>query len=141
MFLLNHAVTGFVLAEGIDNQWMLYPVALGSHFVLDALPHFGLGEDFTSKKLVRIGVVDTVVTIVGGLTYVSIFPEKALPAAIAATLSALPDFGWLLKFKGWAKDNRFFRFHKMIQWGERKYGWIYEAVWTTFMVVLLLHFL
>ncbi len=37
----NHFVTSAVLGTVIANPWIGIPVAVASHFVLDALPHYG----------------------------------------------------------------------------------------------------
>ncbi len=37
----NHAVTGALIAGAVGNPFLAIPLAFASHFVLDAIPHFG----------------------------------------------------------------------------------------------------
>ena len=52
MTATNHALTGTAVALTISNPFIALPVALASHFICDAIPHFGLSsyEDRTERK-------------------------------------------------------------------------------------------
>lgn len=40
MLTTPHAVTGATIGVLIPNPWLFIPVAIGSHFVLDSVPHW-----------------------------------------------------------------------------------------------------
>lgn len=47
MILATHALVGAALGKNIDNPWLIVPIALVIHFILDSFRH---GEYINSKK-------------------------------------------------------------------------------------------
>lgn len=130
----NHALAGTAIALAIHQPILALPLAFGSHFVLDSLPHFGLrGKGFTeSIKQKRFLAVETL-DMIGLIVLVWTF-NYTLWVALAAILAISPDFEWLSREalkKFWHKQydsTVFSRFHKKIQWHERPWGFYFEVV-------------
>jgi hypothetical protein len=142
----NHVMTGAVIAVAVKQPVLVLPLAFASHFVLDALPHFGidyhdrhlfpsfkrvLGVDLSLLPLVMIGVP---------------FLLHSWLVFAAMLLAVIADTIWFGKFYlDWRKgvkfqlpQDRFSRFHKRIQWGERPWGWWVELVWAVLSTGLLI---
>jgi hypothetical protein len=65
MFVTIHVATGAAISTLIANPLMSVPIAFGSHFALDAIPHWHdivRGESFT-KRTYKISTADFVVSI------------------------------------------------------------------------------
>ena len=111
-------------------------VALISHFVMDALPHFGNSDTFKPynrafKWLLLFDAIICFAVLGFGLW---LFPEKWLLILAGTFFAALPDFLWLLDGKiRWLRP--YFWFAKRIQWGESPEGWTYEAVYFSLMFI------
>lgn len=141
MTATNHALTGAVIALGIRQPMAAVPLAFLSHFVLDALPHFGIpgGDVFERNRRAITKVVfavDAVLVIVAflwlGLMHHQVSNWLLLGCAFVAYL---PDVLWLPRFirevrtHAWRPGGWFIRFHQGIQWGERPWGVVVELVW------------
>ncbi len=142
---LNHVTTAAVVALAVKEPALVLPLAVLSHFVLDALPHYGIVYAERSKypSFKRIMALDSTLT---PLMIVSVFliTDSWLVAA-AMLLAISPDFVWFIKY-GYDRmlereftlpQDHFSRFHKKIQWGERPWGWTLELVWLVVMLGLL----
>jgi hypothetical protein len=138
----NHAATGALIAMAVKQPWLAIPFAFLSHFILDAIPHFGIHEDDVIKRnghwLFRTVVAADV------LLAVTLF--IALPIAgrhtvawgliLACMTSAfLPDATWIYRYFGeirtkLARPHGWYDwFHQKIQWSEKPWGLIIEIVW------------
>lgn len=130
MIGFNHALAGGVIALTVQDPLLVAPLALASHFALDALPHFGQSDKIKpyNKSFKQMLVFDAIVcfTVLGLLLWRA--PEL-WPAILVGTFFAtLPDFIWLLR--GEAKWlSWFFKFHSKIQQGERPWGWRLEIIY------------
>jgi hypothetical protein len=145
MQALNHTVFGSLIATTISEPTIALALALTSHFVLDAIPHYG--EDpkaprGSSAYYLRV-IADLLASVVVLVFFLSLHPAHAWLLVACAILAVLPDFLWplalVVKQKGplWA----FFRFHKGIQ-TESRAGIFVEIGWfavTTTLVVYRLH--
>ena len=143
-------MTGAAIAIAVRQPLLIVPLAFMSHFVLDALPHFGIYEDDVIKRnasLLFRSVVsaDTlaVITLMATLPFV-IHHGVAWWVILLGMLSAIsPDFVWIYRFfneiktKQWKPGNRFVRFHQKIQWQERPWGLAVELVWVAFIALSL----
>lgn len=142
---LNHATTGAVIALAIKQPLLALPLAFLSHFVLDALPHFGVDYEQPDNHgvLKKAVVIDGALTAVflGGLIFFGYW------LAVAGALVAVsPDTVWFIKYAHDKYHSRpfslpkdwFSRAHKKIQWGEHPKGWIIEAIWLVLAAPLLL---
>jgi membrane-bound metal-dependent hydrolase YbcI (DUF457 family) len=147
MTAVNHAVTGSIIAATINNPAISLPLALVSHFVLDALPHFGAHTLTTprSKEFKIILYTDGFLTccfllIVTFVGYRVGLGSWLLP--LGAILAILPDLMW---YKHYRNDihgqekvwDPIRTIHKRIQQWEVSWGWIIEVVWFLTAVMIL----
>lgn len=145
MTATNHALTGALIAVVLPHPVIALPVALLSHFVLDATPHFGKHPKLhhTSRAFMIFLAIDLAVAFTL-LTFVSIAAPAAFWLPFAAGLVAIsPDAMW---FPGYLRNLRgkkphslgpILQFHLKIQWAEIPQGWIYEIVWLAAMLLVL----
>lgn len=49
-----HALVGAVIAAKVGNPFLAYPVALGSHFFMDLIPHWDAGTSWEKKKRIKL---------------------------------------------------------------------------------------
>lgn len=101
MIELPHTIVGAALAAKIGNPALALPLALGSHFVLDMLPHWDphirtekitLGElQPRTKRVIAIDVVASLV--VGILIATTVLPDikHFIVVLLGAFLAVLPD--------------------------------------------------
>ena len=150
MTATNHALTGAAIGLLVGEPLIAVPAAIASHFICDALPHYGrVGPDsktigskgFRNYLLSDAALCFVLVTILAVLQ-----PQNWLLAAVCAFLATAPDFGWINKFrkarqnKPW-RPNRYSRFARDIQWFQRPIGWTVEAIWAVAAVAIILPFL
>lgn len=149
MTATNHALTGAAIGLIIGRPLLAIPVALASHFICDALPHFGFPNiDQTIKtKLFRnylIGEAALCALIVAVLAVLA--PAHWQLAAICAFVAASPDLlsynGYIstVKRKAW-KPGLYVRFAKGIQWFERPIGAAVELCWAAAVLIMVKPFL
>lgn len=153
MIAFNHALTGAVIGLSLQRPMVALPVALCSHFVCDAIPHYGSNRpDTTELKRSRFTyqlLVDAVLCI--GLVALLLFtaPTAWFLAGICAFVATLPDFAWLPGFlrvrRGGnfepAKPNGFMIFAARIQWFSKPIGALVELVWAAAAILILLAYL
>lgn len=51
MIATNHALTGAAIAVVIKQPILAIPLAFVSHFICDAIPHFGVDLKFNSRAM------------------------------------------------------------------------------------------
>jgi hypothetical protein len=150
MTATNHALTGAVVALVLKNPLLAIPVAFAAHFVMDAIPHFGISEPdvFTrnsSKRFRTILIVDCILA-----ALLLIFVPILLAPQISWWITAFsmvacmsPDLVWGYHFyhetrhKIIKKKRLFSVFHHKIQWSETLNGIYIEAAWFFGMSVLI----
>jgi CBS domain containing-hemolysin-like protein len=98
MTATGHALVGTIIAAKIGNPALAIPIAIASHFLADALPHWDTGydrENQTKTRFVTATVIDVLLGFV--LSYLLIilfFPTtNLLYAFIIIIMSQLAD--WL----------------------------------------------
>jgi hypothetical protein len=130
----NHALTGALIATAIGNPIVFVPAAIGSHFVLDMLPHFG--EKYGQrKKLTKIVWTADAGLLVGGLILLVATQNWLIALGSFAALS--PDLAWIFRFvfiEKWGtlppgNLNRLNSFHANIQKLESREGVFVEVLW------------
>ena len=142
MTATNHSITAANLAL-ITKTWWILPIALISHFVLDALPHFGStkGKD-VDKKFIVVYTIDFILLCSLWLIVLLVTGHFRYLVIAAMTAAALPDVVWIyrllleLRKKVVPKKSILTRFHTAIQWGERSWGWTIELGWLSVMAVI-----
>lgn len=151
MTATNHALTGAVIGLVAGNPWIAVPAAIASHFVCDALPHYGhgrgSGEWFRSSFFKRMLAVDTACCfLIAGLLFAD-RPLHWLLAIVCAFLATSPDFYWIGKFRQALhgepvkQSQGFGYFAGVIQWFQKPIGAAVEAAWFVALAVLLAPFL
>ncbi len=144
MQALNHVVFGSLIAVAVNQPVLAVPLALGSHFVMDAIPHYGSDPKAPRGSALyhaRI-VVDAVASTLIVCFFLSLHPSNPMLLIACSIAAVMPDFLWplalVIKRKGplWA----FFKFHKLIQ-RESRSGIFVELGWftiTTLLVVFII---
>jgi hypothetical protein len=146
MTAINHALTGTVIGLVVGQPLLAVPLAVGSHYVCDALPHFG--TDLPDKVVLKTNKFRGYLVVEAGLCFslvvwLAIFrPDHWLLAAGCAFAAAAPD---LLSINRYITIRRgqhwqpgwYFRFANGIQWFERPIGAVVEVAWFVAAVAIL----
>lgn len=138
MLGFNHVLAGSIIAV-ITPAPLVPIVALASHFILDLFPHFGESDTVKpgTKSFRNLLLLDGLLCIGGYLLAVSLFPSQWFTIAIGAFFAAFPDVLWLAWHRGPKWLDRFLDWAHWIQWGERPYGWIFDAFYGMMMAIIL----
>jgi hypothetical protein len=90
-----HTIVAGAIAARVGNPILLYPLAFGSHFLLDSIPHWDLGTNWKSRPKWLTGIISIAENLVGITVAYFIWRQKVspLPLLIAICLAILPD--WL----------------------------------------------
>jgi len=154
MTVTNHVLTGAVIASAIHQPVAAVVLALISHFVCDAIPHFGIYEDDHIKRnanrLFRLVRVIDLVLMAGAVVFALLLGAGQIAwftilACMAA--AALPDAVWIPQFVREVKTQHeepltgFNKFHQDIQWSEKPGGLIVEGIWLAACMYILLRLL
>lgn len=146
MTATNHGLFGAVLAITMQN----HPVAAVvlaplSHFLLDAIPHYGglSDKELKSNKFFRILFVDATLAVVCTLYIAWLWPHIALLVVACAFLAASPDLMWIYyQYSGrkYLDVHLIPKFHHWIQWSQHKTGlFVYtDFVWFLIFFPLLI---
>lgn len=149
MTATNHALTGALIGLVIGEPLLAVPAALASHFVCDALPHYGSA---TPDKTIRTDRFRDYLVAEAALCFLLVVilalarPEHWLLAASCAFVAASPDFLWINRYvrtragRTWT-PNLFSRFAADIQWFQRPVGGLFEIAWFIAAIILILPFL
>lgn len=148
MTLTNHFMTGAAIAAVVQRPALAVPLAFASHFVIDAIPHYGYGNIPLQQRDAKRHFVlkQTIDTYFGlGLFWLVPYLMRSVQTPLVTQLCMLaafiPDAIWTVHYviaqrSGVYKElNRFNRFHKTIQWCERTWGIYVEALW--FILIIL----
>lgn len=143
MTATNHALTGSLIGLMVGSPWLAIPLAFISHFVLDAIPHFGVSDTKLNTRLFTLYLVVDAIFVLTLLTCIVVLQPAswvaALCGAIAATtpdLMWIPDYVRAHKGKALAQHRHIVLFHKNIQWFERPIGMLVEVAWSVGLVIL-----
>ncbi len=146
MTATNHALTGAFIGLIVGQPLIALPAALASHFVCDALPHFG--RNMPEKALLKSAwfrhyLILEFVVCVAIVAALAVFqPQHWQLAVICAFAAASPDLLSLPRYldavrnKHW-QHNWYTRFAKDIQWFERPIGGVVEIVWFAAMITMM----
>jgi hypothetical protein len=93
MLLLAHTITGAVIGEKIGNPWLGMILALGSHFILDWIPHwsYDVPAKFDPREFIKI-LPDVIPSCLIYILFIFSYPEHWLTITIAVTAAIIPDF-------------------------------------------------
>jgi hypothetical protein len=147
---INHALTGAIIGLTVTEPLIAVPLAVASHYVCDAIPHYGANlpndQELRSKLFRNLLYIDTVLCFVLVIVLAVWQPAYWLLAAICAFAAAAPDWlsfnrYWAVRrHRVWHNNNVYYRFAKGIQWFERPIGAVVEVAWFTGCIALLLPF-
>lgn len=142
MRAINHALTGATIGLVVANPVLAVSAALASHFVLDAVPHYGSKPGTLQSRWFAAGLaldallcVLLVVFLADNLYAVN-NPEWLIVSACAFMATA-PDLLWIpmylrsLRQQPEPSHTWFMKFAKRIQWCEKPSGAIVELAWFT----------
>lgn len=149
MIAVNHALTGTVIGLTIGQPAIAIPLAVASHFICDAIPHFHTAKPgnraIKSAGFRNYLMADATLCVVLVALLAVLQPAHWLLAAICAFAAAAPDFLWLNKFLTIRRGNKwrpgaFSRFAARIQWFQRPVGAVVEVAWFAAALVVLTPF-
>lgn len=124
----------------VKEPILALPLALASHFAMDALPHFGykgnrgFGEALQHRLSYWVGYISAVTTFAIILLLVS---NQLWAALVAGIMAALPDVLGIYNYRKYEKHGQkahgilkivHVQFHRAIQWCERPWGIYIELV-------------
>lgn len=156
MTTTNHALAGAIIAVAVRQPVLAVVLAFISHFLMDALPHFGIqieNNDVRTRNdrplfkwvTTRIDVAGTIIAVV--LLPILLRPRIAWPLTLACILAAIaPDLIWVYRFIRELKTGKlgrksvFSKFHKWIQWGEYPWALVFDICWFVGCLILVSRF-
>ncbi|MEK7602763.1 MAG: hypothetical protein AAB459_00775 [Patescibacteria group bacterium] len=134
MTATNHTASGILIGTLLPLP-LAIPLALASHFVLDAIPHYTDDElNKDPKKFMKYLIIDCGMAASLLIATIVLVPGGWFGLVLCGILAASPDLMWLpywLKSQEVNKKeytNIFEKFHHKIQWSETKKGLIIEAI-------------
>lgn len=148
MTITNHILAGALIGLVISNPIAAIAGAFISHFVMDALPHFGYAgkRGYGEALKYKLSYVVALVALLTSLTVVLLLALSGkwfaiLTGLIAASPDAIGLYNWLAYEKHGKKADSIIelfhvKFHRRIQWCERPWGVIVEIL--VFVGLLLL---
>ncbi len=149
MTMINHALTGTAIGLLVGQPWLAPPLALVSHFICDAIPHYGSATpDKTIKTTAFRNYLIAEVSLCVGLVSILAITQPAhwFLAAICAFLAASPDMLWINRYRlarrhrTW-HPNRLSKFAQDIQWFQRPVGVVVEVAWFLAAVLVIAPFI
>lgn len=149
MTATNHALTGAIIGLVIGNPIAL-PLAFLSHYVLDALPHFGWpgeeGKRLKSNTFRNYLIAEACICFLIVLILFIAHPANWYLAAVCAFLAALPDWFSFNRYRHIKNGeqhapNLYERFASKIQWFEKPIGGIVELAWASSAIIILANLL
>ena len=60
-----HALVAAAIARAVPNPYLAIPLAITSHFIMDAIPHWDLGADWRSRPKNITGALAIAETVLG----------------------------------------------------------------------------
>ena len=137
---LNHAATGALVAVAVKQPTLALPLALVTHFAIDAIPHWNYKLTGRLRKIVMrsdlilsLGLLITLALVLSGPSWLVI---------ACGLLCIAPDAMWLPEILHGKPPvihkstlvGHMRQLHRKVQWKEFAPGLYVEAVW--FAVVL-----
>lgn len=144
MTLTNHLLTGAALTKFLPAT-VAVPLAFASHFLLDALPHFGyktIEERMRHLGIYRIAIIADVIFSL--LIMAWLLKSRHYFWLMNGLIAYSPDLLWIYRFTVEekfgkvkpTKGNRFIQFHREIQKYEWLGGIVIEALYGLLMFAI-----
>lgn len=129
----NHLFAGAIIALSVQQPAFAIPLAFMSHFLMDAMPHYGYeGRDYGKAFKHKLTFVMESVNIVGVPLLFYLLWGQSIWVFVAAVAALSPDFMWVYRYfwferKGLpAPGGALTKFHHDIQRYERSWGILVE---------------
>jgi hypothetical protein len=146
----NHALTGTIIGLAITVPIVAIPLAFASHYVLDALPHFGSGK--SQRQTLRSAwfryylILEAFICFSIVMLLAVIQPFNWFLAAVCAFAAAAPDLFSINRYVSVTqgreyKPNMYSRFASKIQWFEKPIGGLVELAYLLIAVTVLVKLL
>ena len=151
-----HALVSAAIARAVPNPYLAIPLAITSHFIMDAVPHWDIGADWRKRSKMTTGALAIGETLVGITVAYFLFRGKVETPLLLSTIAAgeLPDWleaPWYIFFaskkkKGVSKKAGFLErltyriYHRenaMHSKAELPFGMITQIVTVAFFLLLL----
>lgn len=144
----NHVVAGALIGAVVIQPAVAVPAALASHFIMDALPHYGDNNrnSWLNRHFKYVLATDGLIMVLFLAGIAILQPIDWSLMMLCALFAVLPDVIWLPHYLADLRRDpkplgRFARFSKWIQWGERPWGIYIEAavfagLLTTFVTIV-----
>ncbi len=135
MTATNHAITGAAIGLVVSQPLVALPLAFLSHFVCDALPHFGRDDSFLKTVTFRnMLIVDALLCVLLVLFLATTGSPSWLLAAVCAFVATSPDLFWIAKYQNALKGKKWqpskvLGFAGRIQWFQKPSGAVVEIAW------------
>ena len=138
-----HALVGAVIAAKVGNPALAIPIALASHVVMDAIPHWDTGthskEKNKNKVLIDSAIDATVGFALSFLLIYFLFPQTSYLYAFFIIIVA-QLFDWLMApyyFFGAKAFKTFYKFQKLYDHKlDKPWGIITQVVFVTTTILL-----
>lgn len=134
MILATHALVGAAIGKNIDNPWIIIPVSLAVHYVIDSFRHGEYVESFDSKTAAKNTWWRILLDLSAGLFIIGLIIiynkpslEKTFDILLGSFSSMFPDLltliywkfkipllGKIYKFHSWV--HRYPRFSPEREW-------------------------
>ncbi|SRR4030042_7148199 len=90
-----HALVSAAIARSVPNPYLAIPLAITSHFIMDAVPHWDIGTDWRSRSKTMTGALAIGETVLGITLAYFLFRGKVETPLLLSTIivGELPD--WL----------------------------------------------
>lgn len=139
MTVTNHALTGAIIALLVPQPALAIVLAVVSHFVLDAVPHFGGVSWYEKwgKPMMCLALADATFLCMSLAWLWVVFPAQYWLVVACAIAATVPDWLWGLYYLNIGAKSMYFRFHLAIQRWERPWGAYVEIGYAAGAVVVL----
>lgn len=153
MTITNHLLAGSIIGIVIKQPALAVSLALASHFVMDALPHFGYkGNNGYSEALkhplsYRVGLVSAITTLI---VAVILSVNREWFALLVGLVAISPDGLGIYNYIKYEKHGHqakgltelvHIKFHRAIQRYERPWGIYVEVIVIAVLSIVLLQML
>ena len=90
-----HALVAGAIVRAVPNPYLAIPLAITSHFIMDAVPHWDIGTDWRTRSKLATGALAIGETLLGITVAYFLFRGKVETPLLLSTIiaSELPD--WL----------------------------------------------
>ncbi|MCH7492016.1 hypothetical protein IID19_00280 [Patescibacteria group bacterium] len=141
MLLVTHVLTGAVIGQKISDPIVLTLLALGSHFLLDWIPHWSYNVPKTNslREFVKL-LPDILPSILIYVVFIFSYPDQWVLITLGVTMAILPDFITLTRHS----KNLSKIFEKINYWhgriqvhDEKILGLVSQVIYVALLIIIL----